>query len=504
MFKNALVSVSDKTGLKDFLAPLVKKGLRVVSTGGTAKYLKENAIPVIEVSEQTGFPEVMDGRVRTLHPKIHMSLLARLENSQDMALMQDYKIEPFDLVIGNLYPFEEYKNKNLSDRELTEYIDIGGPALLRAAAKNYEQITVICDPLDYKKILEGGTTLELRKELAAKLFFHISSYDAMIARQFSADILRENEISFGTEVIQSLRYGENPQQRALWLKGREVSYGLHHAKILQGKALSYNNLLDIDNAADLCFKFQNPCCVAVKHNNPCGVAIGKNLLEATQRALKADPVSVFGGIVALNQNVTIEIAKELSKIFLECIVAPSYSSEALNLFLTKKNLRILEYDPSYHKREYELRTISGGYLLQSSDQVCSVWNSDWKIYGEKPSEEIKKDLLFAWQVCASLKSNAIAIVENELSLGLGMGQVSRIDSVHQAIQRMNQYHKGIQRPVLASDAFFPFSDSIEVIAQHNIFWVIQPGGSIKDEEVIAAAKRLGVNLVLTGVRHFRH
>lgn len=504
-FSNALVSASDKTGLKEFLKPLVDQGLRVVSTGGTAKYLRENGIKVVEVSEQTGFPEVMDGRVRTLHPKIHMALLARQENTQDMALLKEYSLEPFDLVIGNLYPFASHKDSNLPERELAEYIDIGGPALLRAAAKNYEHTTVICDPHDYQWIShEGNTNLDQRRVLASKVFAHISSYDSMVANHLNADVFSKTENTFSAEVVQSLRYGENPQQKALWLKTKGARHGLHNAKILQGKALSYNNILDLDATLNVISLFEKPTCVAVKHNNPCGVASAKSIFEATQKSLKADPVSVFGGIIALNRPVDEATAQELSQVFLECIVAPQFDAQALKLLETKKNLRLLEYDLNLHKRESELRSISGGYLYQSTDLVSLEWDKNWKIYGEEPSQDLKKDLLFAWKVCSALKSNAIAIVENELSLGLGMGQVSRIDSVHHAITRMKEYHSAHKTPVLASDAFFPFEDSIQIAAQNGIRWVIQPGGSVKDEQVIDAAKKLGVNMIFTGVRHFRH
>ncbi|MES2768012.1 MAG: bifunctional phosphoribosylaminoimidazolecarboxamide formyltransferase/IMP cyclohydrolase [Bdellovibrionota bacterium] len=505
MFKNALVSVSDKTGLKEFLKPLVDLGLRVVSTGGTAKYLKENGIKVTEVSEQTGFPEVMDGRVRTLHPKIHMALLARQENAEDMNLLKEYSLEPFDLVIGNLYPFSQHKDLDLSERELSEYIDIGGPALLRAAAKNYEHTTVICDTNDYKWIsAQGNTNRDQRKILASKLFSHISGYDSMVANHLAADSFSFDETTFSAQLVQKLRYGENPQQQALWLKMKDAKYGLHNSKILQGKELSYNNLLDLDATLDLAVLFDRPTCIAVKHNNPCGVSSGTNILEATQKALKADPISVFGGIIALNETVNEATAHELSKIFLECVIAPKFDSQALKILETKKNLRLLEYDFNLHKKESLIRSVSGGFLLQSPDIVSLEWDKNWRIYGEEPSQDIKKDLLFAWKVCSALKSNAIAIVENELSLGLGMGQVSRIDSVHHAIDRMKEYHSSHKRPVLASDAFFPFEDSIQIAAQNGIHWVIQPGGSVKDEQVIEAAKKLGVNMIFTGVRHFRH
>jgi phosphoribosylaminoimidazolecarboxamide formyltransferase/IMP cyclohydrolase len=504
-FSNALVSVSDKTGLKEFLKPLVEKGLRVVSTGGTAKYLRDNGVQVIEVSEQTGFPEVMDGRVRTLHPKIHMALLARQENQEDMNLLKEYSLSPFDLVIGNLYPFAAHKDSNLSERELAEYIDIGGPALLRAAAKNYEHTTVICDPKDYLKIgSEGKTSLEQRKILASKVFAHISSYDSMVANHLSSGAFDQKEMTFAVELVQPLRYGENPQQKALWLKNKGEKNGLHNAKILQGKELSYNNILDLDSTLNLITLFDKPTCVAVKHNNPCGVASGNTIFDATQKSLKADPVSVFGGIIALNQTVDQASALELSKVFLECIVAPKFDSQALKILESKKNLRLLEYNFDLHKKESQLRSVSGGVLLQSSDVVSLGWDKNWQVYGEEPSQDIKNDLLFSWKVCSALKSNAIAIVENELSLGLGMGQVSRIDSVHHAIDRMKKYHSDYKRPVLASDAFFPFADSIELAAQNGIKWIIQPGGSVKDEQVIETAKKLKVNMVFTGVRHFRH
>jgi phosphoribosylaminoimidazolecarboxamide formyltransferase/IMP cyclohydrolase len=504
-FNNALVSVSDKTGLKEFLKPLVDKGLRVVSTGGTAKYLRDNGIKVTEVSEQTGFPEVMDGRVRTLHPKIHMALLARQENTEDMNLLKEYSLEPFDLVIGNLYPFAAHKDSDLSERELAEYIDIGGPALLRAAAKNYEHTTVICDPMDYQWIAnEGKTNREQRKILASKVFGHISGYDSMVANHLNDNPFDKKEMSISAEVIQALRYGENPQQKALWLKIKGEKYGLHNAKVLQGKELSYNNILDLDATLNLISLFYKPTCVVVKHNNPCGVASGKTIFEATLRALKADPISVFGGIIALNETVDGSCAEELSKLFLECIVAPKFDNNALKILNAKSNLRLLEYNLELHKAHNQVRSVSGGLLYQTHDIVSPDWDKNWKVYGEEPSQDVKKDLIFSWKVCSALKSNAIAIVEDETSIGLGMGQVSRIDSVHHAIQRMKEYHSSYKRPVLASDAFFPFADSIEIAAKNGIQWIIQPGGSVKDEQVIEAAKKLKVNMVFTGVRHFRH
>jgi phosphoribosylaminoimidazolecarboxamide formyltransferase/IMP cyclohydrolase len=324
----------------------------------------------------------------------------------------------------------------------------------------------------------------------------------MVANHLNADPFKNQMMTFSAEVVQTPRYGENPQQQALWLRSQK--YGLHNAKILQGKALSYNNILDLDATVDLINKFDKPTCVSVKHNNPCGVASGDTIVEATIKSLGADPKSVFGGIIALNRTVDKESALSLSNVFLECIIAPEFDSQALEILSAKKNLRLLEYDFSIHKKEYQLRSIAGGFLFQTQDLVSLDWDKNWKIFGEEPSQDIKKDLLFAWKVCSALKSNAIAVAEGELSLGLGMGEVSRIDSVLHAIERMKSYHSNFKRPVLASDAFFPFADSVEIAAQNKIRWIIQPGGSMKDNQVIDAAKKLGVNMIFTGVRHFRH
>ena len=505
LFKNALVSVSNKEGLVEFLKPFAENGLRVVSTGGTAKHLKENGIEIVDVSEQTGFPEVMDGRVKTLHPHIHMALLSRDHVTADSEILEEKGLAPFDLVIGNLYPFEEaLTSGKLDDRKLAEFIDIGGPSFLRASAKSYERITVICDPKDYSMIAEKNeVTLEDRKQLAAKVFAHTSSYDSMIANQMFDQ--GSKGFSLGGEFQSSLRYGENPQQEASWYRRRGAQSGLHQAIIKQGKPLSYNNLLDLEASVAALRSFTEPyTAVAVKHNNPCGVGTGQTGLEAVQKALQADPVSVFGGIVAIGTSVNKEMALELTGLFLECVVAPSYESEALEVFAKKKNLRILEWaDLKKNCDEYQVQIISGGYLVQSKDQV-QTWSENWKVLGEEPSEEIRQAITFSWKVCAQLKSNAIAITSHQQSLGLGMGQVNRVDAVEQAILRMKEHHSDSEVKVLASDAFFPFPDSIELIAKAGVQWVVQPGGSIKDEAVFEKAKDLGVNLVLTGTRHFRH
>ena len=506
MFKNALVSTSNKDGLAEFLKPLVSKGLRVVSTGGTSKYLRENGIPVVEVAEQTGFPEVMDGRVRTLHPNIHMPLLARASEKEDMDLLKSHKLEPFDLVIVNLYPFAEAKSKNLPEDELIEFIDIGGPSLLRAAAKNFQRIAVICEPADYKWI---GERKELnrneRQKLAAKVYAHTSQYDALIARTLDPENI-ENQFLAG-KPVQELRYGENPHQKAAWFATEKD--GLHTARILHGKPLSYNNILDLEASCATLKEFSIPCVVAVKHNNPCGVGYADTISEATKRALKADPVSVFGGIVAMNRVVDEAAAQELSQIFLECIIAPGFSEGALAILKKKKDLRLLEWSAvgSASKTNFEFRTVTGGYLVQSTDKV-ETWVASgehaWVSLGEKPSEAIVNDISLAWKVCAHLKSNAIAIASGGMTVGLGMGQVNRVDAVEQAIGRMQKHHPSLKDVVLASDAFFPFPDSIEIAAKAGIRWIAQPGGSIRDEAVLSKAKELNVNMILTKTRHFRH
>lgn len=502
-FKNALVSVSDKTGLVEFLKPLYDKGLRIVSTGGTAKTLRDAGMKVTDVSEQTGFPEVMDGRVKTLHPRVHMALLAREGNEEDNALLKKEGLEAFDIVIVNLYPFEQTLATKAAQGELIENIDIGGPSLLRGSAKNFERMTVVVDPQDYKTLAKGSTTFEERQRLAAKAFAHVSSYDAMISQTLAPGETFPN-FSLGGTLLQSLRYGENPHQKAVWYKRRGAQTGWHDSKVLQGKELSFNNLLDLESALGLLREFDQPSAVAVKHNNPCGAASAATLDSAVERCLASDPVSVFGGIIAVNQEVTGKAAEALNKIFLECIVAPKFSAQAMELFGKKKNLRLLEW-PELGIRDdfWKVTTIQGGFLVQEPDHV-HMWNPEWKILNAHPTPDIRADLSFAWALCAHLKSNAIAIAESKQSLGLGMGQTNRVDSVDLAVTRMNKFHPNHSTPVLASDAFFPFSDSIDLIHKAGIKWVIQPGGSIKDEEVFARAKELGVNMVLTGQRHFRH
>jgi phosphoribosylaminoimidazolecarboxamide formyltransferase/IMP cyclohydrolase len=504
MFKNALISVSDKSGLVQFLRPFVDKGMRVVSTGGTAKHLKEHGIAVVDVTEQTGFPEVMGGRVKTLHPRVHMGLLAR--PGKDDSLLKENGLEPFDLLVCNLYPFEESVKAQLSETELVEKIDVGGPSMLRAAAKNFSRMTVICDPKDYARVSEmPESNIETRKHLAAKVFAHTASYDSLIAKELGAGWGKNYSMS--GHRVQELRYGENPQQNATWYSQLGNLNGLHSAKVLQGKELSYNNILDIDAACGLVQEFSNEkmvVAVAVKHTNPCGAAVHIDSSIALKNALTADPVSVFGGIVALSSTVEKAHAELLKDLFLECVVAPKFSPEALALLSLKKNLRLLEWpfitEPNTGS---EMRTVNGGFVIQSKDKVRSS-TENWQFQGRKPSPAEISDLQFGERVCAILKSNAVALVKNGQTLGLGMGQVNRVDSVKQAIERMQTHFGKQQDVILASDAFFPFPDSIGLAAQAGIKWILQPGGSVKDADVLAAAKKMKIEMVLTGERHFRH
>lgn len=508
----ALVSTSDKTGLVKFLQPLVEKGLELVSTGGTYTFLKENNFRVTEVSEVTQFPEVLDGRVKTLHPSIHMGLLADKLNSEHMAQLKERNVKAFDMVIGNLYPFEKTAlNPKSSFEDLIENIDIGGPSFLRAAAKNYPSVIVIASPADYewvqKKIIQNELNIEDRKKLALKVFSLTSYYDALIVNKLSENLSEYDYYNIPLKKKMDLRYGENSHQKASWYFNPIEPTSLSDALVHQGKELSYNNLLDLDAAINLVKLFDDPACVAVKHNNPCGAAIAENTLMAAHKSIAADPKSIFGGIVAFNRDIDLQTCEQFKDIFLECIIAPGFSSECLKYFLTKKNLRVLTLDSlnNTHKHKANSKSVSGGMLVQQDD---SFSDSEWEFIGEKPNEKIKKNMLFGEKVVGSLKSNAIAIVVDGQTIGLGMGQVNRVDAVKHALERMNEYKKrhdfDLDQTILVSDAFFPFPDSIELIAEHGIKWIMQPGGSIQDEKVFEAAKNKNINMVITKMRHFRH
>lgn len=507
LFKNALVSVSNKTGLVDFIRPLAEQGMRVVSTGGTADTLKKAGISVVEISDQTGFKEVMDGRVKSLHPHIYMPLLARPNHPKDIKTLEEAGLSHFDLVICNLYPFAEKKRQGKSDKELVNWIDVGGPSLLRAAAKNFEQVTVLCDPVDYKTILENKKKpdLKYRRKLAGKAFSILAYYNLQIAEWMQKeDLLKENrDLYLHGRFIKSLRYGENPGQKACWFQRK--NRGIQQALLLNGKELSFNNICDLDSAISVIREFDIPSAVAIKHNNPCGLACNSTIEKAIELTLKADPISVFGAVVAINRPVSETAAQLLCSLFLEAIIAPDYSPSALKLLkLQKKNLRIMKWpdlmdsDPN----DIKIRTVDGGLLVQKIQKKSHI--KHWQYTGKKPESSIHSELLIAWKVCAHLKSNAIALVSNNQTVGLGMGQVNRISAVEIAIQRWKSFHPSISYPVMASDGFFPFPDSVEVAAKAGIQWIIQPGGSIRDQEVISRAKKLAVNMIFTGQRCFSH
>lgn len=497
--KTALVSVSDKSNL-DVLAAFFKENdVKAVSTGGTYKALKELGVDVVKVSEQTGFPEVMGGRVKTLHPKVHMALLARGGIQEDSDLLKDYEIAPFDLLVVNLYPFSKKKAEGVNGDELVEFIDVGGPSMIRAGAKNFQRLVTLTSPQDYSLLQSGEVfKIEQRKKLAGKAFKHLSEYDAEV---FTWLLSEDGETSESR-----LRYGENPHQEASWVYNKNQK-GLHQAKILQGKELSFNNLIDLTAAVESLALFTEPSVVSVKHNNPCGIGSGKDIGAALEKSLSADPMSVFGGIIALNRQLDEDCANQLTKIFLECIVAPSISEEARAVLSKKKNLRILEWadlETGFNNGS-DFKRVSGGRVIQNADVVSDDVTSWKQVSGGTPDEQTLSALKFSWKSVARLKSNGIAVTGSDLTLGLGMGQVNRVDAVKSATERWKTFHpEYVGAVALASDAFFPFSDSMELLAEAGIKWVVQPGGSIKDDEVIAKAEELGIGMFFTGKRHFLH
>lgn len=510
--KRALVSVSDKTGLIEFLGPLVSQGLKIVSTGGTLKYLIENGLSALDISEVTGFPEVLDGRVKTLHPFVHMGLLADTEKPSHIEQMKKHKVEFFDMVVGNLYPFEKVaSNETSTAQELIENIDIGGPSFLRSSAKNYKSVVVISDPSDYQwvqeKIILKKLTLEDRKHLALKVFSLTSYYDAMIVQKLNSTSVDMPFLNLPLKKKTNLRYGENAHQVAAWYENPLSQNNLASAKIHQGKELSYNNILDLDAAATLVNQFTEPTCVAVKHNNPCAVAQGASIADSLRKTIASDSKSIFGGILAFNKTFDADCFELIKDVFLECIIAPDISEKALALLASKKNLRVLTWPKLNQiiKPHFQVRSVLGGIVQQSSDHFLG---NEWINHGVTPVASIKADMIFGEKVCGALKSNAIAIVYRGQTVGLGMGQVNRVDAVQQALIRFKSFkqnHSVIHDDVvLISDAFFPFADSIEVIAAEKIKWILQPGGSTRDAEVIAAAEQTSINMTFTNQRHFRH
>lgn len=514
MKKRALISVSDKTGIVEFAKSLFDMGVELISTGGTEKALKEAGVPVLNVSDITGFPECLDGRVKTLHPAVHGGILAMRSNESHMNQIEQLNIQTIDYVIINLYPFKEtVLKKDVSFEEAIENIDIGGPTMLRSAAKNHQDVVVIVDPSDYKVVLNELNQYQMvsydtKYDLALKVFQHTAQYDAMIADYLVKKGNRNpypNQMTVTYEKVQDLRYGENPHQSAAFYREIfEISGSLADAEQLNGKELSYNNINDANGAIALLKEFTDkPTIVASKHSSPCGVGTGFDIFHAYEKAYKCDPVSIFGGIVAANRKIDLKTAEAMKDIFLEIIVAPDYDEDALVCLQTKKNLRVLKL-PSIMEpirpQQRDMKKVLGGLLIQEMDTAL-LEGELVTVTDRIPTQKEVEELLFAWKVCKHAKSNGIVITKEGMTLGLGQGQVSRVWATENAISQSNFPTKGA---VLASDAFFPFPDGVKAAAEAGITAIIQPGGSVRDQEVIDEANKYGVAMVFTGMRHFKH
>ncbi|MGG5252442.1 bifunctional phosphoribosylaminoimidazolecarboxamide formyltransferase/IMP cyclohydrolase [Neobacillus sp. SM06] len=509
--KRALISVSDKTGITNFAKELVSLGFELISTGGTKKALQNEGIPVMSVSDVTGFPEILEGRVKTLNPYIHGGLLAKQDDPEHQKQLEEHKIAPIQLVVVNLYPFQQTIEKpDVTVADAIENIDIGGPTMLRASAKNHQYVTVVVDPADYETVVtelkaEGITTLETRRKLAAKVFRHTAAYDALIA-QYMTELANEEtpeKLTVTYELKQQLRYGENPhQQAAFYKKPLGSSFSIAAANQLHGKELSYNNINDADAALQIVKEFTEPAAVAVKHMNPCGVGVGVTAYEAFTKAFAADPISIFGGIIAFNREVDAETAAKLHEIFLEIVIAPSYSQEALEILTKKKNLRLLTVPfDQVNKPEAKMVTIEGGLLVQDQDRY-TLENAEITIPTKRqPTDEEWEALKLGWKIVKHVKSNAIVVASKDMTLGIGAGQMNRVGSAEIALKQAGEKAQGAG---LASDAFFPMDDTVEAAAKAGITAIIQPGGSIRDEDSIKKADEYGIAMVFTGVRHFKH
>lgn len=502
--KRALISVSDKTHLIEFARGLTELDIEIISTGGTSQLLRAASIPVRDVSEVTNFPEIMDGRLKTLHPKVHGGILGRRD--EHAAVAKQHDINWIDLVVVNLYPFAEtIKKPDVTFTDAIENIDIGGPTMIRSAAKNMEWAGVVVDPKDYDTVLselraDQGLSFATRRGLATKAFAHTAQYDALINR-YLADSKFPEQLNLNLEKFADLRYGENPHQAACAYQFTGNHSGILAAKQHQGKQLSYNNIADADAAVACVREMTQPACVIVKHANPCGVAVAENIYEAFQRAFNADSLSAFGGIVALNQTCTKQVAEALTKIFIEVLIAPAYEAEALTILSSKTNLRVLELSSSQSNLKQEYKFVDGGLLVQDRD-LSVISEQDLQLVTQRrPTADEMSTMLFAWRVIKHIKSNAILIAKQNVTMGVGAGQVSRVDAVELAIRKAG---KDLTGTVLASDAFFPFRDSIDHIGKTGIRAIIQPGGSVRDEEVIAACNEHDIAMVLTGQRCFKH
>lgn len=513
--RRALIGVSDKAGLLELATGLHAAGVEIVSTGGTAKVLADAGVPVTPVEQVTGFPECLDGRVKTLHPRVHAGLLADLRKESHVQQLREMDIAPFDLLVVNLYPFTQTVASGADADECVEQIDIGGPAMVRASAKNHANVAVVVDPARYEWVLEnvreGGFTLADRQHLAADAFRHTASYDVAVASWMGNVLAPDDEGSgfpgwVGATWNRSnvLRYGENPHQNAAIYTQGDGRVGLASAKQLHGKEMSYNNYLDGDAAWRAAWDHELPCVAIIKHANPCGIAVSElSIADAHRKAHECDPVSAFGGIIAANREVTVEMAEFVSEIFTEVVIAPSYADGAVEVLQRKKNVRILVAEPPV-RAGAEMRPVSGGLLLQQRDAIDASGDSpkNWTLACGKPADEkTLADLEFAWRAIRAVKSNAILLADNGATVGVGMGQVNRVDSSHLAVKRAGERAKGA---VAASDAFFPFPDGLEVLLEAGVRAVVQPGGSVRDPEVIAKAEEHGITLYLTGTRHFAH
>lgn len=513
--RRALVSVSDKTGLLELASALAAGGVEIVSTGSTAATIAAAGHPVTEVAQVTGFAETLDGRVKTLHPKVHAGILADLRLESHEAQLADLGVVPFDLVVVNLYPFVETVASGAEGDAVIEQIDIGGPAMVRAAAKNHANVAIIVDPADYvsvkKALTLGGTTLLQRQRFAAKAFAHTAAYDTAVAGWF-ADTLgvraahpasdgSPSSIDVHATLQQVLRYGENSHQHAALYRAPAASPGIAQSTQLHGKDMSYNNFVDADAAVRAAFDHDAPAVAIIKHANPCGIAIASSIVAAHAAAHACDPVSAFGGVIAANRVITREAAESIAPIFTEVVVAPGFEPGALEVLREKKNIRLLQLPDGFALGDVELRQVSGGWLRQSADRAFATADSWTLVSGPAASAEQLADLEFAWRACRAVKSNAILLASGGASVGVGMGQVNRVDSCHLAVARAGERARG---SVAASDAFFPFADGLQVLLDAGVAAVVQPGGSVRDEEVIAAAQAAGVTMYVTGERHFFH
>ena len=509
--RRALVSVSDKTGLVDFVKGLKDLGWEIIATGGTRRLLEESGVGTVGISDVTGFPEILDGRVKTLHPKVHGGILARRDIPGHMKTLEEQGIGTIDLVCVNLYPFRQtIAREGVTMEDAIENIDIGGPSMVRSAAKNWKDVTIVCDPADYGKVLEelrvnGNTSDDTRLKLSAKAYTHTAEYDMCIASYMRAKAGLNEKLFLEYDLRQGLRYGENPHQDAkFYAETVPSSYSLAFARQIQGKELSYNNIQDANAALNVVRDFSEPFCVALKHMNPCGAAVGKTVEEAWQAAYEADKVSIYGGIVAVNRELTAEVALGMKPIFLEIVIAPSYTPEALEILSHKKNLRVMQVDMTpWKEAPMQYISVNGGMLAQKLDTAVETVVPGMCVTKAKPDETMMADLDFGWRIVKHVKSNAIAVVKDGHTVGVGAGQTNRVGSAEIALKEAQAagFTEGL---VLASDGFLPFDDTVALAAQYGVAAIVQPGGSIRDDEAVAKADELGVVMLFTGVRHFKH